>query len=129
MAAYLVENVRDAQVFIDDKDIHEEKGKELNISRDKGKTINHGLTYGMGKLLLASSLKVDIYEASNLINAFWNKNPELYQFNNDLKVASEIETPLFKRKLKLAGRTKLNWVIQGSCAELLWKALIYLFKE
>jgi DNA polymerase I-like protein with 3'-5' exonuclease and polymerase domains len=83
----------------------------------------------MGKLLLAAELKMTVNEASNLIKVFWEKNPELYQFNETLKLAKEIETPLFKRKLKLVGRTKLNWIIQGSCAELLWKALIYLFTE
>lgn len=70
MSTYLVEIPRDAEVFINNRDIHGEKAKELNVYRDIGKMINHGLRYGMGIVLLAARLKVSVGKAQELIEEF-----------------------------------------------------------
>nr|AHM25010.1 truncated DNA polymerase [Rhizophagus sp. DAOM 213198] len=129
MSTYIVENPRDAEIFIKGKDIHKVKADELKVDRPTGKTINHGLRYSMGKLLLASRLKLPVIESDRLVKEYWRFNPELYQFRSELRNASSFETPLFKRKVVLTGHAKVNWVVQGSCAELIWLALQHLYNK
>lgn len=56
-------------------------------------------------------------------------NPELASFRKDLSSAEAFKTPLYHRKMSLRGHAIVNWVIQGSCAELIWKALTYLYQH
>ena len=60
------------------------------------------------------------------MSEFWANNPELKSFKRELASCEAFSTPLYGRKMYLRGHMKVNWVIQGSCAELLWEALRYL---
>src|SRR5436305_5767394 len=70
MVAYLTDNPRDAQIFIEGRNIHEEGATRLNTSYNIAKGVNHGITYGMGKILLASHIKVSLEEADALVTEF-----------------------------------------------------------
>jgi len=106
MGAYLTENPRDAQIFIQGKDIHQEKANELRITRNQSKTINLGLQYSMGKLLLASQLKLPIDKASDLVAEFWHLNPELAQFRKELRNVEAFETHFIRERM-------VNLVLNG----------------
>ena len=126
MVAYLTENSKVASIFIQDKDFHSLTASELGIDRKIAKVINLAPIYGMGTLALATKLKVSEEQAANWMATFWDNNPELKHFKKELMTCEAFTTPLYGRKMYLRGHMRVNWVIQGSCAELLWEALKYL---
>ena len=129
--AHIIGSDKDARIFIEGKNIHDERAIELFNSKEgkyraMAKTINHGLNYDMGKLLLAHQLGVSLNESNQLVHEFLAKNPELRKFRGMIKQENSIMSLLYERVINLRGHMKVNWIVQGSCAELLWEALRYL---
>ena len=124
--AYLTENSAAAKDYIRNEDFHQLTAKQLGVDRPTAKVVNLAPIYGMGSSALGVRLKLPQNKADNLMNEFWANNPELLHFKKSLATCEAFSTPLYGRKMYLRGHMKINWVVQGSCAELLWEALRYL---
>jgi hypothetical protein len=60
MTAYIIEDVKAAELFIQGRDQHQEEADRLGVTRDVGKTTVHALTYdqkgpGLAKGFLITS--------------------------------------------------------------------------
>ncbi len=103
--------------------------------RKAAKTINLGLSYGMGVAKLSSSLKVSEYEARKLKDKYNTMTPFLESLNqycqNLIKHRGYLLT-LNGRKLynEVGGERKaLNKLIQGSSADQMWNSLVELYRN
>jgi DNA polymerase I-like protein with 3'-5' exonuclease and polymerase domains len=127
-------------------DLHEMVANLTGTSRNESKTINLGLSYGMGISKLAKSLSLTMYQAKLLLEQFHLKLPYLKELNekckNNLKKNKYIKT-IGSRLLKLDkpwinpedGKEKtfeykaLNKLIQGSASDQIMMALLELDKQ
>ena len=50
------------------------------------------------------------------------------EFQKQLRGVVEYQTPLYGRWMKLKPKDKTNWIVQGSCSELILEALSYLYQ-
>ncbi len=109
-----------------EKDGHERKA---------AKTINLGLSYGMGVAKLASSLKVSEYEARKLKDKYNTMTPFLESLNQYCQYLIKNRGYLLTlngRKLynEVGGERKaLNKLIQGSSADQMWNSLVELYRQ
>ena len=133
MMAELSKDKYMCQAYIDDADIHEVTAQALIISRKNAKVVNFGIGYGMTSPRLASFINVPIGKAQALIDGYWNNYRGLFQFTKNLeKTAGDVgfikSISGRKRRFKIydqgAMRQTLNFVIQGSCADLMKMALV-----
>lgn len=131
--------------FLEDRDIHletsqkifgEDKAKE---NRNKAKTINFGLLYGMGSQKLSDTLQISTKEAKELIESYFASFPTVKEFLESIKEGAKrdgfVET-LFGRKrffdFKNIGardeatylREAVNTVFQGSAADIIKCAML-----
>lgn len=117
------------------------------IYRNKAKSINFGLAYGMGPHKLSDQLDISLTEAQDLIDKFFNAFPSIKKFLDQRgrfgKQNGFITTlPPFKRKrffpewnadyvppkeLGIIERASKNTSIQGSSADMLKLALYYIY--
>ncbi len=127
-------------------DLHTMVAKLTETSRNEAKTINLGLSYGMGVTKLAASLKLSLMQAKELLKQFHAKLPYLKELNDkckdNLKKNKGIRT-IGDRFLRLDkpwinpedGEEKtfeykaLNKLIQGSSADQMILALLELDKQ
>jgi DNA polymerase I-like protein with 3'-5' exonuclease and polymerase domains len=106
----------------------------ITIDRQQAKAIALGLTYGQGKDLLATSLKMTVEAANNFKNEFFKALPALKKFDSDLqnqvKYHGRIHNP-FGRVSYLAkdeSYKALNSFIQGSSADIMKVAMVNIFE-
>lgn len=66
-------------------DLHAMVAKLTETSRNEAKTINLGLSYGMGVTKLAASLKLSLMQAKELLAQFHTKLPYLKELNDKCK--------------------------------------------
>lgn len=120
-------------------------GEEGKVSRDLAKTLNFGLMYGMGPKKLCKELRqegydVDEEESARYHKAFWSIYPEVVEFKNLLvhkyrkdgfltylsgrrvKVKQMDSNNFYQRSL--GERQLFNWLIQGSCADIVKRVMI-----
>lgn len=115
--------------------------------RDIQKTINFGLAYGMSEYKLADTIEIDIKQAKEIIDKFFNAVPKVKNFLDMLgqtaKTKGRIKTPPPYRRIrwfddytstdfKVLGsieRAGKNHPIQGGNADLTKLALVYLYEE
>ncbi len=127
-------------------DLHTMVAKLTETSRNEAKTINLGLSYGMGVTKLSASLKLSLMQAKELLKQFHAKLPYLKELNDkckdNLKKNKGIRT-VGGRFLRLDkpwinpedGEEKtfeykaLNKLIQGSSADQMILALLELDKQ
>jgi DNA polymerase-1 len=122
--------------------------KQHKIYRNKAKSVNFGLSYGMGPHKLSDQLDIPLNEASDLITKFFDAFPNIKRFLDQRgkfgKQNGYITTlPPFKRKrffpewssdytppkdLGVIERASKNTSIQGSSADMLKLALHYIYK-
>lgn len=88
--------------FREDRDIHLETaekifGKELaKENRNKAKTINFGLLYGMGSQKLSDTLSIGVKEAKELIESYFASFPTVKNFLEGIK--TEVKKSGFWRR-------------------------------
>jgi len=129
-----------------DLDLHQIVADMTGVSRNEAKTINLGISYGMGITKLAKSLDLSMFQAKLLLENFHNRLPYLKQLDekakSSLKRKGHIET-IGGRKLLLDKPTwnedrnkeqtfeykALNKLIQGSSADQIMMCLIELDKQ
>lgn len=123
-------------------DIHQIVANMANIDRKSAKTINLGLSYGMGLTKLAKSLGLDIKQAKLLLLKFYDALPYLKQLNESCKTVLTnrgFVYTLLKRKLKreryqddygndiFVDYKAMNKIMQGGGADLMYMTLIALY--
>jgi len=131
--------------FLDGRDIHLETAQKIfgeaaaKENRNKAKTINFGLLYGMGSQKLADSLSIGVKEAKELIESYFASFPTVKAFLESIKEYAKehgfVETMMGRKRFfdfKNAGprdeamylREAVNTVFQGSAADIIKVAMI-----
>jgi len=111
-------------------DFHQVIADMTGLPRREAKIINLGLSYGMGKLRLASELNSTVSKAEETLNTYHSMVPFIRQLSTKCSDRSmtvgEITTILGrKRRLKSKEHHKaLNALIQGSAADMTKLAMI-----
>ncbi|PCH57388.1 MAG: DNA polymerase I, partial [Legionellales bacterium] len=108
--------------------------------RSKAKAINFGLIYGMSAFGLAKQLKVSRSEAQDYIDLYFARFPQVKAFmqqTRELAARDGYVSTIFGRKLyltdinakngirrKAAERAAINAPMQGSCADIVKRAML-----
>ncbi|UWI83083.1 DNA polymerase I [Wolbachia endosymbiont of Howardula sp.] len=133
-----IHNITARQVFAIPQDI-----KVDNITRNKAKSINFGIIYGINSFGLSQKLQITVQEASKYINDFFECYPEIKLYVEQVisfaRRHGYVET-LFGRKCfikeinntrldrrKYAERLAINASIQGTASDIIKRAMIQLF--
>lgn len=137
------------EAFISGVDIHTQTASDVfNIPvveitpelRRKAKMVNFGIIYGISPFGLAQQLKLSNQEASQIINAYFNKYPGIDAYMKNCRVMAKengfVKT-ILGRKLHINGildknpmvrnfaeRQAINAPLQGSNADIIKKAMI-----
>jgi DNA polymerase I len=130
------------QAFKEGKDVHEETGKALGCSRDVGKTLNFASIYGAQAAKISRTAKVSEQEAERFLDAYWKVLPRVTAWIHRVKFEARLKKGIFtlnRRWIPLPGissgnkyermhweRAAVNYIIQGSAAEIMKMALIKL---
>jgi DNA polymerase I len=136
--------------FLQDRDIHLETaqkifGKEAaKENRNKAKTINFGLLYGMGSQKLADTLAINTKEAKELIDSYFASFPTVKNFMDSIKESARetgfVETLMGRKRFfdfRSVGardeamylREAVNTVFQGSAADIIKLSMIEIAKK
>lgn len=131
--------------FYQDKDVHEETGAILGADRSIGKTINFAAIYGAQAKKIANTAKLTEQQAQKFLDTYWHRLPKVTAWIERVKWQAHKDkgvTTLSGRFLPLpaidskdryeklhAERAAVNYVIQGSAAEVLKAALCKLRTE
>lgn len=139
--AYFANAEEMKEAFRNKKDLHKTMAQKVhnkeNISeeeRDKIKTLNFGILYGMGTKSLAQKLKVTKGEAWKTMEMYNVMFPTMKKFSRYLmnKITKEgyVRNPFGRvRRLKPEESYKgVNALIQGTCADILKRAMIKVHK-
>ncbi len=151
--AHMAEEKALTEAFLNGEDIHAKSaavlfGKTIdNVTpedRDRVKAFNYGIIYGMGPQRLARETGLTTAEASEFIEAYFDKFPGIKKFIEEQHAKAETNgfvTTLFGRKrwipeitssnpmLRAAGRNMaVNTPIQGTAADLIKMAMIKIDK-
>ncbi|MFH1777696.1 MAG: DNA polymerase I [Candidatus Omnitrophota bacterium] len=108
--------------------------------RDTAKRINFGIIYGMGPYGLSKDLNISIDEATNFIDEYFLRYPEVKQFIEKIKEQAEVNgfvTTIFNRRRYIpqinslnnnirgfAERIAINSPIQGTAADIIKMAMV-----
>lgn len=128
------------EAYKNGRDMHEEVGKLFGGDRDLGKSLNFASIYGAGPDKVAQMVGVDSAKAASFLDAYWAKLPRVTYWKNQTiehaKTRGAIRTLLGRsiplpglssRDLRLrshAERCAVNYIIQGSAAEVIKLAMI-----
>jgi len=113
--------------------------------RNRAKTVNFGIIYGMSAYGLSKELNVSVIEAENFIADYFNRYPKVKGYIQKVYEQAEtkgyVETILGRRRYlpdfksanpqihEFAVRQAVNSPIQGSSADLIKVAMIKIFDE
>ncbi|HUS40764.1 MAG TPA: DNA polymerase I [Pirellulales bacterium] len=143
------------EAFTSDQDIHANVACQVyDVPADKvtaemrrsAKAVNFGVIYGQSPFGLAKSLGIEVAEAAEFIDAYFEKYPQVDEFlEKVLADCREIGyvTTIYGRRRKIDGvrsespgrqrnfaeRTAINTVIQGSAADLIKRAMINIHRR
>lgn len=115
-------------------DLHGQVAELAKIERKQAKTINLGLSYGMGDNKLAVSLGLTLDQARILKGKFNRLVPFLNTLNRfaqkTIKIRGYIKTVGGRKLYNEQGfeRKGLNKLIQGSAADQTWKAIVECYR-
>ena len=140
LLAHFTQEPRLLEAFKNGKDVHEETGKALGVSRDVGKTLNFAAIYGAHSQKIARTAKVTEAEATAFLANYWRVLPSVRAWIERVKYEARqrkgVRT-LMNRWLALPGiasnnkwermhweRVAVNSVIQGSAAEVIKLAML-----
>jgi DNA polymerase I len=114
------------RVIAEGGDLHQLTADKAQCSRQKAKTLNFQVLYGVGVNKLSGFLGCSAPEAKEYLNNYWKGYPEIAQLNCKLKELNEVYTYSGRRVptgSDVSGRLKvhanLNYLIQGTARELL----------
>ena len=116
-------------------DFHQIIADMTGLPRRDAKTINLGLSYGMGKIRLASELKSNVKKAEEMLEKYHTMVPFIRQLStkcHDKSMTLGEITTILGRKRRLGTKEHhkaLNALIQGSAADMTKKAMLECYKE
>jgi len=136
LAYYLFRTVKDESLvyeFENGIDPHTETASMLGVSRHEGKTLNFSIVYGGGAPTIMRQLDYSYNDAKRLLRKFHAARP-------GLKVLTEVAKSEFQkrgyvktvngRRVRPPSEHKvLNYIVQGSAAELIKDAILYSYKD
>jgi DNA polymerase I-like protein with 3'-5' exonuclease and polymerase domains len=102
----------------------------LGVTYDKGKTLRHGLRYGLKPSGIVTRMKLSESRAYQVYNEYQQKYAATFNFVESLKYMKSIKTPILGREIKFSEfkrTSRMSLTIQGSCVDLLLLALAYIF--
>lgn len=124
-------------------DVHEVTGKLLGCERSVGKTLNFASIYGAGSEKIAATAGCTLQEAEKFLQSYWQKLPGVAQWVGSTKLLARgrggvttmsgriVPLPdiISKNKWKRmhAERAAVNYVIQGSAADIIKVAMLRLY--
>ena len=144
LLAHLTQEKRLIEAFKCGFDVHQETASLLGLSdrRDIGKTLNFAAIYGAQAKKISKTAKITEKEAHKFLETYWRELPHVTNWINQVKYKARqnryIETlenhriylPLISSKNMYERmhweRAAVNYIIQGSAAEILKKAMIQL---
>jgi len=144
--AHFSQDLNLVDAYINNKDIHQQTANALGIERQKAKTINFGLVYGMRNKTLAKQIKVSEEDAQRYIDKYFETYPGIKQFWEDaekqFRNLGYVQT-LSGRKRRCSKhfyhkddyeqgaeiRSAINSIIQGSSADIIKYAMIKMHKK
>ena len=116
-------------------DLHQQVADLAGIDRKQAKTINLGISYGMGITKLSQSLRIEEKEGRALLKRYKELAPYLSDLNKAVQASGEkkgyIKT-LLGRRLRmdyLKPYKALNKLVQGSAADQTAMALVQAYRE
>jgi len=128
------------EAFYNGYDIHKKTGDLLGVNRDIGKTLNFAAIYGAKSPKIAKTAKITEEEAEKFLKKYWRILPSVTSWINKVKwqaaQTKQIQTlygriipiPLISSKDKYERlhweRASVNYIIQGSAADILKLAMI-----
>ncbi len=141
--------------FKNDIDIHKVTASKIfnvpmeDVTKDmrrKAKTVNFGIVYGQTRYGLSSTLKIDPWEAQELINKYFETYPKISQYiNSTYEMVNEkgyVETLFGRRRYlgaelnsrnanirEFAARAAINAPLQGTSADIIKMAMVDLHKK
>ncbi|SYX08619.1 DNA polymerase I,DNA polymerase I,DNA polymerase I - 3'-5' exonuclease and polymerase domains,DNA polymerase I,DNA polymerase family A [Chlamydia poikilotherma] len=136
------ESREDVHTFTASQVFHVPLEEVTKQQRMQAKTVNFGIIYGQQAYGLSKILKISVSEAQKLIDAYFDRYPEVARFINEtVSQACEnlrVKTLLgreriidnwteFSNSRAASGRLAVNTRIQGSAAELIKLAMLQLF--
>jgi len=146
LAAHFSKDEDMIKAFNDKKDIHAITSKSVGCSRKQAKVINFGILYGMGAKSLAKKLKSSPEQALKFIDNYYKSYPKIREFilaaRKEAYNAGVLQSfmgrkrhinPKFRhlddyqREGEL--RSMVNFVIQGSAADIIKAAMVTIYKE
>ncbi|URJ28705.1 DNA polymerase I [Blochmannia endosymbiont of Camponotus sp. C-046] len=147
--AHLSQDTKLINDFLSEKDIHTATASEIFVTalhsvtdeqRQRAKTINFGLIYGMSAFGLARQLSVTCKEAQKYVDRYFNRYPGVMKYMQHIREHVNkygYVSTLDGRKLylpdiystnisqkKSAERSAINAPMQGSAADIIKKAMI-----
>lgn len=143
--AHLTEDEELIKAFKAGEDIHALTAQALGCDRGVGKTVNFAVIYGQTPYGLSQVLTIDVEEAAEYIDGYFNKYPKVKPFKEKILAKARTDgkvTTLFGRRRFVpdilsrnihvrqnAERVAFNTVFQGSAADIIKKAMIDIDRE
>ena len=124
--------------FIGGADLHQVTASALGIDRKHAKTLNFGIGYGMSATGFSANTGLPMHMAQRFINGFWKTYPGLYKFAqylDNMALSNGFLRSVSGRKRRfyqMGGNvhtTALNFVVQGSSADVMKAAMIAVWKS
>jgi len=128
------------EAFRNGKDVHEETGRVLGCGRDIGKTLNFASIYGAQASKIARTAKVTDQEAEEFLKRYWQRLPSVTAWIRRVKWEATRKKGIYtlmKRWIPIPGitsnnkyerwhweRAAVNYLVQGSAAEIMKMAMI-----
>ncbi len=149
LLAHFSEDETLVNAFLQGRDIHLETAQKIfgseaaKENRNKAKTINFGLLYGMGSQKLADSLSIGTKEAKELIDSYFASFPTVKNFLESIKARAKergfVETMMGRKRFfefrnvgardeAMYLREAVNTVFQGSAADIIKLAMLRIKK-
>lgn len=133
------------QAFRTGKDVHEETGRMFGVERYLGKTLNFAAIYGAQAKKMALTAKITRDKAQELLDQYWSKLPYVKSWISVTKLTAAKRgyvTTLMGRKIPIlnirsgdklerwkAERQAVNYIIQGSAADIIKLAMVKCWKQ
>lgn len=133
------------EAFKNDRDVHEETGKLVGADRSIGKTLNFAAIYGAQPKKIGATAGIPEDEAGKMLDLYWKKMPKAASWVTSTKYFARKQggvATLFGRFIPIpkissknpwermaAERQAVNYIIQGSAAEIIKKAMLQLEKQ
>lgn len=141
--AYYTEDVRMIQNIYEGKDVHLDMAKifynnpnltKESKERDMIKGLNFGIFYGMGAKGISEKFNISYEKAKEIRNRYMTMFPTIQYFNNKIKekiLFNGYTTNVFGRRRRLTSEQTflgLNTLVQGTCADIVKRAMIKVYQ-